>query len=36
MANVLNHLGDAWVSSKVMVMAGVEDIQLDVLMVRSL
>jgi len=34
--DVLDCLGNAWVSSKVMVMVGAKDIQLDVLIVRDL
>src|SRR5882724_6298066 len=36
MMNVLDHLGNAWVSSQVMVVVGVEDIQSDVLIVRDI
>jgi len=34
--DVLDHLGDAWVSSKAMVMMGVKDIQSDILIVRDI
>jgi len=35
-ANVLNCLGNAWVASKVMVVAGAKDVQSGVLMVRDI
>src|SRR5882724_9637325 len=34
--DILDHLGDARVSSQVMVMMGVKDIQLDILIVRDI
>jgi len=34
--NVLDHLGDAWVSSQVMVMVGAKDIQSDILIVGAI
>ena len=36
MTDVLDHFGDTWVSSKMMVMVGVEDIQLDILIVGDM
>ena len=36
MRDVLNHLGNAWVSSQAMVMVGAKDIQSDVLVVRNI
>jgi len=36
MMDILDHLGDAWVSSQAMVMMGVKDIQSDVLIVGDI
>jgi len=36
MTDVLDHLGNTWVSNQVMVMVGVKDIQLDVLVVGDI
>ena len=36
MTNILDHLGDAWVSIHAMVVMGAKDIQSDVLIVRDI